>query len=127
MVLTKRQIDNFWKKVEKTDTCWNWTGYTASGYGKVNINYNVYNAHTMSLIISGEKIEPYKKEKGARGRVIMHTCDNRRCVNPKHLRITTQLENVRDAINKGRHFTPDWSGNNNPQSIFNRNNRCVTA
>lgn len=127
MELTEQQLKNFWDKVEKTDGCWNWTASTDHGYGKFFLNTSSYLAHKVSLIIAGEKIELRKKEKGASGVVAMHTCDNRKCVRPSHLRIATQLENMRDAVKKGRHFTPDWSGDKNPQSRFNRLNSYSVA
>lgn len=36
------------------------------------------------------------------GMVVMHTCDNPRCVNVDHLKLGTQAENVADMVNKGR-------------------------
>jgi hypothetical protein len=33
-------IDRFWKKVEKTDTCWNWTAYKQDGYGYFRVINN---------------------------------------------------------------------------------------
>jgi len=32
----------------------------------------------------------------------MHKCDNRKCVNPSHLKVGTQKENLQDMSNKGR-------------------------
>ena len=37
--------------------------------------------------------------------IVMHTCDMPACVNPAHLRVGTQLNNVRDSIAKGRWYT----------------------
>jgi len=116
MVLTKKQLNNFWNKVEKTDSCWNWTGYTAYGYGKLFLSGKVRFAHRISLVISGNEIEPSKKEKGCIGKIVMHTCDNRKCVNPEHLKISTQKENMQDAKNKGRKWNGELSGENNPKA-----------
>jgi hypothetical protein len=39
------------------------------------------------------------------GGIALHSCDNRRCVNPEHLRWGTYLDNTRDAYLRGRHKT----------------------
>lgn len=116
MVFNTRQLSNFLKKVDKTSNCWNWIGYTANGYGKVCIGGKVYFAHRISFYIHNRKIEPLKKELGARGQILMHLCDNRKCVNPNHLKISTQRENMLDAKNKGRKWNGEMSGEKNPKA-----------
>jgi hypothetical protein len=39
------------------------------------------------------------------GMVVMHRCDNPPCVNPGHLSLGTQLENIADRVSKGRSAT----------------------
>ena len=95
--------------VDKETGCWNWTGPpNCNGYGMISgavggIRY-VPNggrmlAHRVSWIIHNG---PIPKGGGAHGTVVMHICDNRLCVNPKHLRIGAQSDNVMDMIIKGR-------------------------
>ena len=42
------------------------------------------------------------KNTGETPEVVMHLCDNRKCINPKHLKSGTQSENMRDMVSKGR-------------------------
>ncbi len=44
------------------------------------------------------------------GKIVLHSCDIRCCVNPAHLRAGTYLENNLDCVNRGRHFVPDNRG-----------------
>lgn len=37
------------------------------------------------------------------GRFALHSCDNKRCINPDHLRWGTQSDNMKDAVDRGRH------------------------
>lgn len=85
-MFTERQRTNFWNKVDKTDTCWAWTGsrYPA-GYGKVGISGKTRLAHRTA----------YEMEHGAipEGMQVDHRCHNPSCVNPAHLRLVTQKQN----------------------------------
>lgn len=48
------------------------------------------------------------------GRVVMHRCDNPRCVRPSHLALGSQSENMRDCIRKGRRAST--AGEQNPRA-----------
>jgi hypothetical protein len=79
--------DRFWEKVEKTETCWNWTaGRNADGYGIFhNKAIKAPTAHRTSWEIANGPI-PERME-------IDHTCHNRGCVNPSHMRLASRAEN----------------------------------
>ncbi len=92
--------ERFWPKVDKRgdDECWEWTGGRhPSGYGQIWIGgkygSHIY-AHRASWEINGHKIPD--------GMCVLHHCDNPPCVNPAHLFIGTQADNMRDKQAKGR-------------------------
>jgi hypothetical protein len=93
---TEKNIKNFWKHVDKTASgCWNWTAFKdKNNYGQFCLGTKRVGAHRFSLLIAGFDLTT--------GPVVMHHCDNPSCVNPAHLKITTQSENIQDCINKGR-------------------------
>lgn len=70
--------------------CWEWQGARNSkGYGQVwNGKATVY----CHRIMSG----------AAKGELVLHSCDNTVCCNPKHLSLGTPKENSQDMVNKGR-------------------------
>lgn len=78
--------------------CWLWTKTRLpSGYGKIGVKrdgkHKVELAHRVSLFLATNQWP---------AGVVMHTCDNPSCVNPEHLRVGTQKENLVDMSNKGR-------------------------
>lgn len=90
----------FWEKVEKGDGCWMWTGCLSSaGYGRINLRGSVVYAHRFSYALA-HGVKP------TRGVVVMHSCDEPRCVNPAHLRLGTLADNNRDKAQKGRTVNP---------------------
>jgi hypothetical protein len=93
-------IDDFWKRVDKTTAngCWEWQGgRVKDGYGSFKMNKQWMQTHRWAMLFEGHVIKD---------KVVMHSCDNPACVNPAHLSLGTQQDNIRDMHNKGRYVKP---------------------
>lgn len=90
-------MKRFWNKVKKTDYCWLWTAYTNSdGYGQFWFRGTMGKAHRFSWILHNGEIP--------KGVCVLHIeCDNPPCVNPDHLELGTDADNMQDCLKKGRH------------------------
>ena len=82
----------FMKNVDKTDSCWLWTGSKNNGYGQIRFEGKVWIAHRlMYLHCHGELKNDLD---------ICHICRNK-CVNPDHLEQKTRSENMGDKRRDG--------------------------
>jgi len=83
--------------VSESESCIEWRGYiTWDGYGQTYspLIHRQTGAHRWVWSLLYGPIPA--------GLVLLHSCDNRRCVNLNHLRLGTQKENVADMTSKGR-------------------------
>jgi hypothetical protein len=86
----------FWDKVDRgdEDECWEWVASkTSGGYGNFYLGESSISAHRFA----------YKQEEQPPGdNLVLHTCDNPSCVNPSHLYLGDQQDNMNDAVERGR-------------------------
>lgn len=104
-------MDRFWQKTAKRDTgCIEWTGAKLPrGYGRFYWRGKPRYAHRISLELSGVVVPDEL--------MVLHKCDNPSCVNPEHLMLGTQNDNMKDASKKGRcRRVQDWRGVKNPKA-----------
>lgn len=80
---------------EPMSGCWLWLrGCHRDGYGTVQDKKKTRLAHRVFFEYYCETIPV--------GKVVRHKCDTPACVNPKHLQLGTQADNVADSVKRNR-------------------------
>lgn len=111
--------ERFWRQVDVRgdDECWPWTAKSkVDGYGVIGLGGKCGKkvlAHRLSWQLHNGNIP---ESDGYHGTVVMHLCDNPVCVNPKHLSLGTQSDNVKDMCKKGRKVSRPPAGEDHKNS-----------
>lgn len=108
--------DRFWSKVDirGKGECWPYQGYiNVHGYGKIGIDRYPRSAHRVAWMLHNEQLIPDTM-------FVLHSCDNKTCCNPAHLRLGTHRDNVDDAIVRRRYVDTRSRGVNHHNSRLTR-------
>jgi hypothetical protein len=98
----KNNIQDLWNFVDKSGECWIWLGRKdKDGYGEWWLDGKNVKAHRVAVELDGRKIE--------KPSISRHLCNQRNCVNPKHIVAGTQKENVQDQLRFGTHSRLKYS------------------
>ena len=83
-----------YSKIKKVDGCWVWQGSTRNDYGQLKHEGRNLSTHVWSWKVTNGDIPE--------GLFVCHACDDPPCINPDHLFLGTQADNLRDMSEKGR-------------------------
>jgi len=93
--------------INNSTGCWEWQGCKdRDGYGTMGYQNQTRLVHRLAYMLFYNT-----SEEDIKGKVVMHKCDNPSCINPEHIKLTTQRENIIDMHKKGR--AADQTGEKN--------------
>ena len=111
--IEQRLLNNIYKNPK--NGCWEWIGNKMkSGHGRIGYRDKVYLTHRLSYEIHIGYIPDNMN--------VCHRCDNPPCINPEHLFLGTQLDNIQDCVSKKRNYIiPPMGGEKNPLAKLTNN------
>lgn len=101
--------EGVWRFIEKRseDECWPWKGCyskpNGNGYAIYPIKHEQYRVSRILCWLRDPEVIPLRAPKNSSDRlIVLHSCDNPSCCNPKHLSVGKPKQNTQDMIAKGR-------------------------
>lgn len=84
-------------RTQAVGDCWLWLGGKSDGYGMASYNGKYVHVHRIAYALAHGHFPAGKPNE-----LVLHDCNNPACVNPAHLRLGTQVDNIRQAMRDGR-------------------------
>jgi hypothetical protein len=110
----------FWGKVDRSggdDACWIWTRFVDTpGYGALKVWGRKVLAHRYAYELHYGSIP--------KGKIVCHRCNQRLCVNPRHLYIGTYKDNYDDMARSGNNYPPPGPTKEEHRARGERNGRA---
>jgi hypothetical protein len=104
--LSQLDIQKYWSKIQKQEQgCWIWNGALSDkGRAHMRIGDKIYYASRIAYFLH-HNVDPGS-------RFVLHDCDNGACVNPNHLFLGNDEDNMKDMVSKGRDRQPNNANEN---------------
>lgn len=113
IALTTAQKKRFWDKATRPlEDCWLWNGKRSKRYPVFRVGSRTFKAPRIAWTLVHGPVP--------RGKLVCHECDTPSCINPFHLFLGTQADNMKDMANKGR-----WNGQTGDEHWTRRNPKKV--
>lgn len=97
---TEESDKRFLSRIFKATSCWIWNG-TRGPLSKRQLGYGIFKSSNKTCQAHRYSYELFLGDI-PEGMIVMHKCDNPLCVNPDHLKLGTQRDNIMDCVHKGR-------------------------
>lgn len=104
-MLDSTHLDRLWSRIDQKDheDCWPWIGAkNGNGYGRINLGERLAYPHRLVFEVTAGPIPD--------GMQVDHTCHNRSCCNPAHLRLATPKQNNENRSGLSAHNTSGVAG-----------------
>lgn len=112
----KSTPESFWNRVNiRGAKCWEWTGATnVHGYGILSYRGTHTLAHRIAYLLTHDtEVSISTDGDASKKQYVLHSCDNRKCCRPSHLRLGNYSDNQLDAYRRDRRVQPKGSAHAN--------------